>query len=69
MKWQHLVPKGWRAWTHEPVQKDGEAIGIVKTKLFFSIFVAEYFLWCYTVVVHSSCHLCRQLIQGPLSLF
>lgn len=41
------------AWTHELVQKGGEAIGTVKTKLFFSISVAEYFLWCYTVVINS----------------
>lgn len=41
------------AWTHELVQKDGEAIGTVKTKLFFSTAVAEYFLWCYTVVSNS----------------
>lgn len=60
---------GRGAWTHEPVQKDGEATGTVKTKLFFSTSVAEYVLWCYTVVIHSSCHLCQHMIQGPLSLF
>lgn len=50
------------AWTREPVQKDGEAIETVKTKPFFSTSVAEYVLWCYTVVIPSSCHLCQQLI-------
>lgn len=39
------------------------------TKPFFSASVAEYFLWCYTVVIHYCCHLCQQLIQSPLSLF
>lgn len=66
LMWNYTVLSPRVPWTHEPVQKAGLATGTVKTKPFFSASVAEYFLWCYTIVIHYCCHLCWQLIQADL---